>query len=58
MGRRNIRLRPVRRKEIDLRRLAVAVTLLAAHQQRQGDELPEPEADATKDSAKATGGGS
>lgn len=35
MSRRQIRLRPVRRDQVDLRRLAAAVAAMAAEQRRQ-----------------------
>ncbi len=35
MSRRQIRLRPVRREQIDLRRLAAAITAMAAENARQ-----------------------
>lgn len=42
MKRRNIRLRPVRKAEIDLRRLAAAVAAIAAAAERQAEGKEEP----------------
>jgi hypothetical protein len=58
MGRRNIRLRPVRRKEIDMRRLAVAVTLLAAHKQQQSNGAAGPNGKPTTPTRTSGGGDS
>lgn len=42
MSRRQIRLRPVRRDQIDLRRLAAAVAAMAAEQRRQEEVTDKP----------------
>lgn len=47
MSRRNIRLRPVRRDEIDLRRFAAAIVALAAAAAREEERAKDPTGDDT-----------
>lgn len=53
MSRRNIRLRPVRRDEIDLRRFAAAIVALAAAAAREADktQTANKDDDTTKERA-------